>query len=403
MCNCLEGRQILLGVSGGIAAYKAADLASRLVKSGALVDVILTENATRFIAPLTFETITKRPCVTSTFSRKESFDVAHISLARKADAFVVAPATANVIAKFANGLADDMLTTTFLAATCKKILFPAMNTAMYENPATQENIQRLQNRGVFVSEPTSGRLACGDTGKGRLPETSQMYERIEALFSNQGDLTGRRVLITAGPTQEPMDPVRYITNHSTGKMGYALARAAAARGAEVTLISGPVSIQPPLGVRLILVSTAREMYEQVMANERGQDACILAAAVADYTPETVFSQKIKKGDEKRSLPLVRTPDILSALSSRKRPDCYLCGFSMETQELLARSKEKREKKGADMMVANSIAKEGSGFAADTNQAILLTEKRQEQLPLMSKAELSDQILDWIREEAGWKS
>ena len=391
----LKDKVILLGVTGGIAAYKAADLASRLTKEGCDVHVILTQNATEFITPLTFETLTGNKCLTSTFDRNFEWDVKHVSLAKCADAVVIAPATANVIAKLAHGLADDMLTTTVLAATCPKLVFPAMNTAMYENPITQDHIECLRRYGFTVAEPASGVLACKDVGKGRLPDTDTIVSAIAGEISCPHDMKGLHVLVTAGPTCEAIDPVRYITNHSTGKMGYALAEAAQQRGANVTLVSGKTNLKSPDGVTVVPVTSAQDMYRAVLSISDEYDVIIKTAAVADYRPKQAAQNKIKKSDADMSIPLVRNPDILAELGRRKRDSQFLCGFSMETENLLANSADKLQKKNADMIVANSLTTPGAGFGADTNLVSIITREGISQLERMPKAQLAQVILDTI--------
>ena len=387
-----EGKNIVVGVTGGIAAYKAAALVSALVKAGAGVDVIMTRNATRFVAPLTFSTLTGRQVPVDTFQRVERYDVEHVALARKADLFVVAPATANVLAKMAWGLADDMLTTTILAAGCPKAVAPAMNTGMWDNPATQENLRILRERGILVVEPGSGRLACGDEGKGRMAEPEEIMEALEPLVTAQ-DLAGRTVLVTAGPTREALDPVRYLTNHSTGKMGMEIARAARNRGARVTLVSGPTSLKPPAGVETVPVTTAEEMFQAVAAKASQADIVVKAAAVADYTPAQVSGEKIKKSGEGLTLQLGRTRDILAWLGGRKRPGQVLVGFAMETRDLLENASRKLEQKNADMIVANSLRTPGAGFGGDTNVVTLITPAGARELPLLSKYETGNRVLD----------
>lgn len=389
----LAGKKIVLGVSGGIAAYKAAALASKLSQSGAEVYTILTQNATEFITPLTFETLTGRPAIISTFERTQAFEVEHVSLAQKADAIVVAPATANIIAKAAAGIADDMLTTTLLAASCPKLICPAMNTGMYENPITIENLQRLQKFGFIICPPASGRLACGDVGKGRLPEPEFILQWIELQIACSKDLTGKKVLVTAGPTQEDIDPVRFITNHSTGKMGYAIAKAAAWRGAETILITGPTSIDPPIGVSTVKINSAEELYNKTTELAPSCDAVFMTSAVADYRPSFVSDEKIKKKDERLSLPLERTKDILLELGAKKPKGQFLCGFSMETSNLLGNSRKKLINKHADMIVANSIIEEGAGFGGDTNIATLITKEEEIPVEKMTKDALAHVILD----------
>lgn len=387
----LKGKTILLGVGGGIAAYKAAALTSELVKSGAAVHVLMTQNATQFVSPITFETLSGHKALVDTFDRNFQWNVEHVALAKQADVFLAAPATANMIAKFAAGLADDMLSTTFLACRCPKLVAPAMNTAMYENPITQRNLETLRAFGMTVVEPGAGHLACGDDGKGRLPEPAELKEALIRALCPQ-DLAGVRVLLTAGPTCEAIDPVRYITNHSSGKMGYATALAALRRGAEVTLVSGPVALQPPAGAALVPVRSAQEMLEAVLARAAESDIIIKTAAVADYTPAAPADQKMKKKDGELALPLRRTADILATLGAQKKPGQVLVGFSMETEDLLKNSTAKLEKKGADMIVANSLRTPGAGFGGDTNIATLITAGGAEELPCMTKLELGDLIL-----------
>lgn len=396
----LEGKVVVLGVCGGIAAYKMADLASRLTKNGCETHVIMTRNATELIQPLTFETLTKNKCCVSTFERVDNWEVEHVELAKKADLMVIAPATANTIAKMAHGIADDMLTTTVLAATCPKLVYPSMNTRMYENPITQDNLQKLRSYGFFVEEPDSGMLACGDSGKGRLPETEQIYERICQQICCTQDMKGLRVLVTAGPTQEPIDPVRYITNHSTGKMGYAIAKAARMRGANVTLVSGPVSLPRPAGVTVVPVVTAQDMFRAVTNISNEYDIIIKTAAVADYKPKSAANHKLKKGEMDSQLELTRTKDILAELGARKRHGQFLCGFSMETQDLIENSAQKLEKKNLDMIVANSISDPGAGFGVDTNIVTLITKGQITPLKKMSKQALAQVLLDQILAHRG---
>ncbi|MBC8570918.1 bifunctional phosphopantothenoylcysteine decarboxylase/phosphopantothenate--cysteine ligase CoaBC [Zongyangia hominis] len=390
----LKGKTIVLGVTGGIAAYKAAYLASSLVKAGGEVHVIMTQNAMEFVAPLTFETLTGQKCVTDTFDRNFQWNVEHVALAKRADLFVVAPATANIIAKFACGLADDMLSTTWLAASCKKLVAPAMNTGMYENPVTQRNLKALEELGVSLVEPGVGRLACADVGRGRLAEPEEIFERICFLLHEKQDLVGKRVLVTAGPTQEALDPVRYITNHSSGKMGFAVARRAALRGAQVTLVAGPVALPTPQGVCRVDVRSALEMFEEVKARMEEADIVVKTAAVGDFRPETTARDKIKKaGEDTMEVRLVKNPDILRYVGEHKRPGQIVCGFSMETRDLLENSAKKLNAKNADMIVANSLSEAGAGFGVDTNIVTLLTKEGAERLPLMEKEELADVILD----------
>ncbi len=390
-----DKKTVLLGVTGGIAAYKMANVASSLVKMGFNVHVIMTENATNFITPTTFETLTSNKCITDTFDRNFQFEVEHISLAKKADVVLIAPATANVIGKMANGIADDMLTTTLLACKCPKIVAPAMNTNMYENPIVRDNIAKLMMYGFKIIPADSGRLACGDTGKGKLPDESVLIEYIMRELTPKKDLMGKNILVTAGPTREALDPVRYITNHSTGKMGYAIARAAAFRGANVTLISGPVNIDKPLFVNTVNVTSAKDMFNAVKDNYESQHIIIKAAAVADYTPSTVADNKIKKSDSDMSISLDRTDDILKFLGENKKDNQFICGFSMETENLIENSRGKLERKNADMVVANSLRTEGAGFGTDTNVVTLITKDSVKECELMTKNEVADMILDAI--------
>ena len=390
-----DKKTVLLGVTGGIAAYKMANVASSLVKMGFNVHVIMTENATNFITPTTFETLTSNKYITDTFDRNFQFEVEHISLAKKADVVLIAPATANVIGKMANGIADDMLTTTLLACKCPKIVAPAMNTNMYENPIVRDNIAKLMMYGFKIIPADSGRLACGDTGKGKLPDESVLIEYIMRELCPKKDLMGKNILVTAGPTREALDPGRYITNHSTGKMGYAIARAAAFRGANVTLVSGPVNIDKPLFVNTVNVTSAKDMFNSVKDNYESQHIIIKAAAVADYTPSTVADNKIKKSDSDMSISLDRTDDILKFLGENKKDNQFICGFSMETENLIENSRGKLERKNADMIVANSLRTEGAGFGTDTNVVTLITKDSVKECELMSKNEVADMILDAI--------
>lgn len=389
----LEGKCVVLGVTGSIAAYKIASLASALKKLGADVEVIMTRNATNFINPITFETLTGHKCLVDTFDRNFEFNVEHVSVAKKADVFMVAPASANVIGKIANGICDDMLTTTFMACRCQKIISPAMNTAMYENAILQDNLAKLESYGMNVIKPASGYLACGDVGAGKMPEPEVLLEYILQEIEYEKDMVGKRVLVTAGSTREAIDPVRFISNHSTGKMGYAIARVASRRGAQVTLISGPTNLNKPLGVEVIDVTSAGEMCDAVVANYKDADIIIKSAAVADYTPVEVADQKIKKSDDDMSIELTRTEDILAWLGQHKLDNQKLCGFAMETENLLENATAKLTKKNADMIVANSIATEGAGFGVDTNVATLITSDGAESLDMMSKEELAKIILD----------
>ena len=393
----LKGKTILLGITGGIAAYKAAYLASALVKLHANVEVVMTDHATRFIAPLTFEQLTGRRVMVDTFDRNFSHQVEHIALADRTDLVIIAPATANVCAKLAHGLADDMLTTTVLACTCPKLIAPAMNTNMYENPVTRDNLDLLSRYGWEVIAPASGRLACGAVGAGKLPEPDLLLQYILRAIALPHDLAGKRVLVTAGPTQEALDPVRYLTNRSTGKMGYAIARAAAARGAAVTLVSGPVNLKKPPYMEVVEVESAQEMFEAVTSRAGEQEILIKAAAVADYRPASVAEDKIKKsgGDADLSLPLSRTRDILAWLGEHRKPGQFLCGFSMETRDMVENSKKKLEKKHLDLIAANNLKQEGAGFGVDTNLLTLISPDGAKELPLMSKEEAAHALLDHI--------
>ena len=391
----LKGKTVLLGITGSIAAYKIAYLASALHKLHADVHVLMTENATNFINPITFETLTGNKCLVDTFDRNFQFQVEHVSIAKKADVVMIAPASANVIGKLANGLADDMLTTTVMACRCQKILAPAMNTAMYENPVVQDNIRKLQTYGYEVITPASGYLACGDTGAGKMPEPETLLEYILKEVAFQKDLAGKKLLVTAGPTQETIDPVRCLTNHSSGKMGYAIAKMAMFRGAEVTLVSGPTAIEPPLFVKVVPVTSARDMFEAVTGLSDEQDIIIKAAAVADYRPKQVSEDKVKKKDDQASIELERTDDILKYLGQHKKQGQFLCGFSMETRDMLRNSRAKLEKKNLDMVAANNLKVEGAGFQGDTNVLTLITQDEEVSLPLMSKEDAALKILDKI--------
>lgn len=388
----LEGKHIVLGVTGSIAAYKIASLASMLVKKRADVTVIMTPNATNFINPITFESLTGNKCLVDTFDRNFEFQIEHVSLAKQTDVFLVAPASANVIAKAAHGIADDMLTTTLLACQCPKIFAPAMNTRMYQNPIVQDNIRTLSGYGMEVIDPAKGYLACGDTGEGKMPEPEVLYESVLRALTPK-DLAGKKVLVTAGPTQERMDPVRYITNHSTGKMGYAIAAAAVRRGADVTLVSGKVELAPPMGVHVVPVISAADMAQAVKAAAPEQDIIVKAAAVADYRPRVTADEKIKKKDAELSVELEPTEDILAWLGANRREGQILCGFSMETEHLLENSRAKLEKKKIDMIVANNLKQEGAGFGTDTNVVTLLTKEGSEELPLLAKEDVADRLLD----------
>ena len=389
----LAGKTVVLCVTGGIAAYKAADLTSKLRHAGAAVRVLMTESATQFISPMTFETLSGNRTVVDTFDRNFAWEVEHISLAKAADVFVIAPATANVIAKAAHGIADDMVTTTLLATKAPVVIAPAMNTGMYDNPVTQQNLQTLRMRGFHIIDPAAGRLACGDTGRGKLPDTPVLIHGIERALTPQ-DLAGLRVLVTAGPTQEAMDPVRFLSNQSSGKMGYAIAARAAMRGAAVTLVSGPTALDTPAGVQRVDIISARDMYDAVLSRAEKQDMIIKAAAVGDYRPAQAAPEKLKKGDDELTVTLARNPDILAALGQRKRPGQLLCGFAMETQNLIDNAESKLRRKNCDMLVANSLRDEGAGFGTDTNIATLLfADGRRETEPIMSKEALADVILD----------
>ena len=388
-------KNVLLGVTGGIAAYKIPNLCSLLVKKGFSVETILTANAQKIVSPIPFESLSGNRCHTDTFDPLDTSKIEHIALARNADLLVIAPASANILAKLRWGLADDLLSTTALACTCPILLVPAMNTNMYLNPATQENLEVLRQRGMMIMEPASGHLACGAEGPGKMPEPSDIYDRIEAQLACQKDLQGLRVLVTAGPTQEPLDPVRYLTNHSSGKMGYAIAHAAMLRGADVTLVSGPTALKYPPLVKTIPIVTAQDMYEAVTAEAASADIVIKAAAVADYTPETVADHKIKKSDSDLSIPLRRTQDILGYLGSHRREGQFLCGFSMETQNMLENSRKKLEKKHLDMIVANNVKDAGAGFQGDTNVITMISRDSVIELPLMDKEEAAHAILTEI--------
>lgn len=391
--GALKGKTVVLCVTGGIAAYKSAELTSKLKKAGAKIHVVMTKSACEFITPITFEALSGNRTVTDTFSREFAWEVEHISLAKAADVFAVVPATANVIAKMAHGIADDMVTTTILATRAPVVVAPAMNTAMFENIATQENIETLRARGIQIIAPVSGRLACGDTGSGKLASVEDIFTGIEAAVTAK-DLQGKRILVTAGPTRESLDPVRFLTNHSSGKMGYAVAACAAMRGAEVTLVSGPVALSVPSGVSCIAVESAQQMYDAVLSRAEGQDIVIKAAAVADYRPVETAAHKIKKSGAQMSIALEKTADILAALGERKTEKQVLCGFAMETQDLLQHAEDKLHRKKCDMLVANNLMDTGAGFQHDTNQVTLLfANGKQEPLPLMEKSTLADVILD----------
>lgn len=391
----LKGKTVLLGISGSIAAYKIAYLASALMKLHADVHVLMTQNATNFINPITFETLTGNKCLVDTFDRNFEFSVEHVSLAKKADVVLVAPATANVIAKLAHGLADDMLTTTVLACTCKKLISPAMNTRMFENPITQDNLRICEKYGMEVISPASGYLACGDTGAGKMPEPETLLQYILRELRYKKDLVGKKILVTAGPTREAIDPVRYITNHSTGKMGYAIAKVAAYRGAEVTLVTGPSEEKPPMFTRIVQVESAKDMFDEVTKRSTEQDAIIKAAAVADYRPKFVNTEKTKKKDGDMAIELERTDDILKWLGEHKKEGQFLCGFSMETQNMLENSRAKLKKKNLDMIVANNLKVAGAGFGTDTNVVTFITEGKELQLEKMPKEDVAEKLLDAI--------
>lgn len=393
----LKGKTVVLAVSGSIAAYKIASLASALGKLHADVQVLMTQNATNFINPITFETLTGNKCLVDTFDRNFQYSVEHVALAKRADVVLVAPASANVIGKIVNGIADDMLTTTVMACKCKKIISPAMNTQMFENPIVQDNLKKLEHYGYEVIQPAVGLLACKDVGAGKMPEPETLLEYILREVAYEKDLKGKNILVTAGPTQEPIDPVRYLTNHSSGKMGYAIAKVCSMRGADVTLVSGKTAIKPPLFVDVVPVTTARDMYEAVTSRFDQQDIVIKAAAVADYRPKTISDQKVKKADGELSIEMERTDDILKYLGEHKREDQFLCGFSMETEHMLENSRKKLEKKNLDMIVANNVKVEGAGFAGDTNIVTLITKDDETQLPLLSKEETAVEIMNKILE------
>ena len=391
----LKDKTVLLGISGGIAAYKCASLASSLVKAGAEVHVIMTAHACNFINPITFETLTGNKCVVDTFDRNFQHNVEHVALAKKADVFLVAPATANVMAKLAHGLADDMLTTTFLACTCPKIAAPAMNTAMYENPITQDNMKLLEKYGIEVITPAEGYLACGDTGSGKMPEPEVLFQYIEKAVAREKDMSGRKVLVTAGATRESMDPVRFITNHSSGKMGFAIAKECMLRGADVTLVKAATTVSAPMFVDVVPVESAADMFEAVTLRSDEMDIIIKAAAVSDYTPASVSDQKVKKKDGDLSIPMKRTQDILKYLGEHKKAGQFLCGFSMETENMLENSKAKLNRKNADMIVANNLKDTGAGFGTDTNLVTLITKDGDRQLELMGKDQVAKAVVDAI--------
>lgn len=391
----LKGKTVVLGVTGGIAAYKIAGLASMLMKLHANVQVIMTKNATQFITPVTFESLTGKKCLVDTFDRDFEFSVEHVALAKQADVFLIAPATANVIGKVAHGIADDMLSTTFLACSCPKILAPAMNTRMYENPILQDNLKRCESYGMEVIQPAVGYLACGDTGAGKMPEAEELLDYIIKAIGYPKDLAGKKLLVTAGPTREALDPVRYLTNYSTGKMGYAIARVAALRGARVTLVTGPTALEAPRFVQTVEIQSAAQMYEAVTAVSGEQDIIIKAAAVADYRPAQVAEDKMKKKDGDLSIPLERTEDILGYLGTHRREGQFLCGFSMETQNMLENSRGKLEKKHIDMIVANNLKVQGAGFGTDTNVVTIMTRDEELELEKMTKEEVADRLLTEI--------
>ncbi len=391
----LQGKNVLLGVTGSIAAYKIAGLASMLVKKNANVQVLMTKNAVNFINPITFESLTGNKCLVDTFDRNFEFSVEHVAIAKRADVLMIAPASANVVAKIAHGIADDMLTTTALACRCHKIIAPAMNTNMYENPVTQDNLKICEKYGMEVIKPATGYLACGDTGAGKMPEPEELFDYIGRAIAYSKDLTGKKILVTAGPTKEALDPVRYITNHSTGKMGYAIASAAAYRGAEVTLVTGPTALKRPRFVRIIDVITAKEMFDKVALLSREQDCVIKAAAVADYRPSAVSPEKVKKKDGNLTIDLERTDDILAYLGTHKQDGQFLCGFSMETQDMLENSRDKLKKKNLDMIVANNLKVPGAGFGVDTNVVTIITPEKETELEKMTKEEVAHRLLSEI--------
>ena len=389
----LNGKSVVLGVTGGIAAYKACEVASRLRKAGADVFVIMTKNACEFVRPLTFETLTNHPVVTDTFARPETWEVEHISLAKRADVFVIAPATANILAKMASGIADDMLSTTVLATKAPVLVAPAMNTGMWENAATQENVETLRSRGVRFIGPEGGYLACGDTGNGRMSEPEAIFAEIEKILLPKQDLKGLRVLVTAGPTREIMDPVRYITNRSSGKMGYAIAEAARDRGAEVTLVTGPVNLKRPQGVSCVDIVSTQDLYDEMTARCGDADIVIQAAAPADFAPEKVAAQKIKKqGDGKMTLTLTQTPDVAAAVGKMKKDGQILVGFAAETEKVTENAVEKLKKKNLDMIVANDVTEKGAGFDVDTNVVTFITRRGQETLPCLPKRQVAEELL-----------
>lgn len=389
----LQGKTVVLAVSGSIAAYKSANIARMLKKLGAHVEVLMTKNATNFINPITFESLTGTKCLVDTFDRNFEFSVEHVALAKRADVVLLAPASANVIGKIAHGLADDMLTTTVIACPCKKIIAPAMNHNMFHNPIVQDNLRKLEGYGYEIVKPAHGMLANGDMGDGRMPEESLLVEYVLREIACQKDLAGKKVLVTAGPTREAIDPVRFITNHSSGKMGYAVARAAMLRGAQVTLVSGPVSIPAPSFVKVVSTVSAQDMYEAVISRAEEQDMFVMTAAVADYRPAHVADEKVKKTDGDMSIPLTRTKDILGTIGQMRRDDQVICGFSMETENMLANSQAKLERKNADLIVANNVKDAGAGFGVDTNLVTVITRGGAEELPLMSKDQVAHALLD----------
>lgn len=390
-----SGKNVVLGITGSIAAYKMANVASALVKKGCNVQVIMTENATNFIHPITFEELTKNKCITDTFDRNFQYNVAHISIAERADVFLVAPASANIIGKIAGGIADNMLSTTIMAAKCPKLIAPAMNTNMYENPIVKDNIQKLSRYGYTVIPPATGRLACGSTGRGKLPDESVLLDYLELALSDKKDFKGIKILVTAGPTREEIDPVRYITNHSSGKMGYAIARAAMLRGADVTLVSGPVNLAPVPFVRMVNVVSAQEMFDAVTSLSAENQIIIKAAAVADFRPATVYEQKVKKNTDNSTVDLEKTKDILKYLGEHKGNNQIICGFSMETENMIENSRQKLINKNLDMIVCNNLKEEGAGFQTDTNKVTIIDKNKIMPLELMSKSEVAEEILDRI--------
>lgn len=391
----LKGKTVVLGVTGGIAAYKIANLASMLVKLHCDVQVIMTKNATNFIHPITFETLTNHKCLIDTFDRNFQYNVEHVALAKRADVVMIAPATANIIGKMANGIADDMLTTTVLACTCKKIVAPAMNTQMYRNPIVQDNMKKLAHYGFEIIEPATGFLACRDIGEGKLPEPELLLQYILKEIALKKDMNGKKVLVTAGPTQEAIDPVRYITNHSTGKMGYAIARHCMLRGADVTLVTGPTHLAPPPFVTVVPILSAKDMFDAVTSRADEQDIIIKSAAVADYRPATVADEKMKKSGEALTMELEKTNDILKYLGEHKKDGQFLCGFSMETENMIENSWAKLQKKNLDMIVANNLKQTGAGFGTDTNIVTLITKEEKIELPMMSKDEVAKEIVNKI--------